>query len=522
MYVYISPQVQQKYKSMLGQINSYLEKESVFCIENRDDIAIEDIPVLAILSSEESHDQSHQLSFVIRIEDSNLDLFNSKEEAKSGVIVTNTEQLEREFLNVLALYVPYIRQILNSLFQQSFETLTGARAIRYSKIGEDSWRELAQLEQELYTEAHENFCETLATHDWLRSQDVQVRKFRGQRDPLGAETLYIYDRDEQLLEIVSMKETSVGRVLWLMLYQNHSRFSQLEESRDVKLMFEQLFSEITYPMAYFDEHSHLVISNNSFLKLNLTSSRCEEYATLPQFELEQKLYKCVKISDQAMSLYLLLPLTNFLQNNKKPSGHELGIISSSIAHEINNPLAGILAALDYLLLDCENDEVRAEFLEMKKGVFRCKKLVDLFLGFSNLKKDQQTSLVDPAESLMQAIEMTRFRLVENNLNLKVVNIGNKNFKVKMNHNIFTMINYLVLGELLTYISHHKLIQGSSLSQFEIQMESRSGELVLQFPFEVEFLQKTLDSKLVKHLMGISQLSLKIQKKYLTFLFTNDQ
>ena len=65
---------------------------------------------------------------------------------------------------------------------------------------------------------------------------------------------------------------------------------------------------------------------------------------------------------------------------KSVSSEELGIISSSIAHELNNPLGGILAGLSVLLLEDLEMENRLSLEEMKRGTERCRQLINIFLG----------------------------------------------------------------------------------------------------------------------------------------------
>ncbi len=73
---------------------------------------------------------------------------------------------------------------------------------------------------------------------------------------------------------------------------------------------------------------------------------------------------------------------------------ELGLIGGSIAHELNNPLAGLITFIQMLKLDVKKDK-NAELLndleEMEKSALRCKEIIQNLLSFSrksDTKKEQ--------------------------------------------------------------------------------------------------------------------------------------
>ena len=86
---------------------------------------------------------------------------------------------------------------------------------------------------------------------------------------------------------------------------------------------------------------------------------------------------------------------------------ELGMIGSSIAHEINNPLAGMLSYIQLIKMDmppshtCYND-----ILEMEAATLRCKNIVENLLGFArksdleNFKKIDITSVIKESMDLI--------------------------------------------------------------------------------------------------------------------------
>ena len=95
----------------------------------------------------------------------------------------------------------------------------------------------------------------------------------------------------------------------------------------------------------------------------------------------------------------------------------LGELAACVAHELNNPLAGILAALS--LLSLEDDwslDALADLNDMKNGAKRAKELVEIFLGFSKFSP-AAAKVPSIKDSLDQAINLLKFRMIESNLRL---------------------------------------------------------------------------------------------------------
>jgi two-component system NtrC family sensor kinase len=74
-------------------------------------------------------------------------------------------------------------------------------------------------------------------------------------------------------------------------------------------------------------------------------------------------------------------MTRQLSNAEKLAA--IGRLAGGVAHEINNPLGGILAFAQILLRDrCSPDEQRDYLREIEKSAVRCKAIVESLLRFS--------------------------------------------------------------------------------------------------------------------------------------------
>jgi two-component system NtrC family sensor kinase len=96
----------------------------------------------------------------------------------------------------------------------------------------------------------------------------------------------------------------------------------------------------------------------------------------------------------------------------------LGKLAAGVAHEINNPLTGILANSSMLLDDLEASDPRREDLEMiVKETIRCREIVKRLLDFAKQSKPQKTMTSIPA--LIDTILL----LVRNQTSFRNITIG---------------------------------------------------------------------------------------------------
>lgn len=89
---------------------------------------------------------------------------------------------------------------------------------------------------------------------------------------------------------------------------------------------------------------------------------------------------------------------------------ELGTIGSSIAHELNNPLGGMLSFLQLIKMDLSGQEVWFNDIdEMEKGARRCRDIVESLLGFTRKSAQDVIEAVDLCEVIEQALKITELQ-----------------------------------------------------------------------------------------------------------------
>lgn len=107
---------------------------------------------------------------------------------------------------------------------------------------------------------------------------------------------------------------------------------------------------------------------------------------------------------------------------------ELGTIGSSIAHQLNNPIGGMLSHIQLLLMDVDapgvlnfegKDELRRELKEMEAGTRRCAEIVRDLLGFSRRGIDETPQNHDLVEIVEQAVKITELQTRSHGVRFKV-------------------------------------------------------------------------------------------------------
>lgn len=315
-------------------------------------------------------------------------------------------------------------------------------------------------------------------------------------------------------------------------YTMVSFISSQQEIRDPffdEKLWESVLDSIPFPVALLSQTAEVYQHNTLFAKLNFPPQDCLKLKVREKILINDIPYNIFRKDifhlDENKILFVFFTESFFLKGdgNLTPSGQELGIISSSIAHELNNPIAGIQAALSLLMLDEElNEEAQQTLSEMKNGAIRCKQLIETFLGFSRANPTAAPKFsgqVSPIEVCYgQAQNLLRFRTVESGIRFSFEYSHHTDFRASVNLSLLTMTFYLILGELMTLYSHQLLVANKSQIEKVIKGEiiESSQEIQIQL-HELNISGLTL-SKLIQNLLTIENFVLQVSDYSLRFIY----
>jgi hypothetical protein len=280
-------------------------------------------------------------------------------------------------------------------------------------------------------------------------------------------------------------------------------------------IIQDAFQALPWPMLFLGERGEVLQHNTAFVKMNVAPSRVvklQEFEEVQTREQSWTVRRTMLASGQGeRTLYTFIPENSGrFGAGHRAQGQDLGIITSSIAHELNNPIAGLLAAIELLKMDEHWDEESfSQLEEMKQGAQRCKQLVETFLGFSRIrpKEGQDVGKDLLKRCFEQALHLQRFRMVESGLRVEIEHEQRHPYSYPLHASTATMLGYLVLGELMTAFHHLKLLERRSsrglVLKVKVIEDADSFGLVLD---PVVSLKQGLSSKLLQYLLGEERLA----------------
>lgn len=433
---------------------------------------------------------------------------------------------------MLASLLKSLKEISNLSEEKKTEGIRGASYLRLLReagkhlqsVNIDEKKRLLELGKDFYHEflplLSMDYCEhllsSLLAFPLVKNSLKGLRFHRGDQLPLLKEGDILLPLDEKERfylhgELADKKIKGEGAVLLSLLFHFVKDFLKL--SGEIKVTdwhndepWEEILSKLQIPFAFLGTDGTLLLHHQDFSRLAITPRECLQLQSGDKIE---RLGQVFSIFSQKINEKILVIFRT--EKTKGPSNfssRELGVVSSSIAHELNNPLAGMLAAISLLFLEDLDEEESKALQDMKKSIERCKGLVEIFLGFSRMSPHLHISGSLP-QSFTQAMNLLRFRMVESNVRLNIETVDLDKFQGKFNPSIMAMFFYIVLNELLTLCQKNDLLMDASKNKGMnltgiVRSDIDRIELILEQKMELLSLSH---SRLVSHLVDLLEMRL---------------
>jgi nitrogen-specific signal transduction histidine kinase len=279
------------------------------------------------------------------------------------------------------------------------------------------------------------------------------------RDPSALRVFqaYLYQGDERLGNVSYFREVAFSKDETELLQKIAdglslalNRLMKMEQAESLKEQWQITFNAISDPAALINENYEVVQMNKSFAEFTSTQksktplkchetlfqreSPCPSCKRSDPFRLDahkgpsyQVYSQQIRIDNQNEPHYFHIyhDITQQLKMERKilESARlaELGTIGSSIAHELNNPLGGMLSYLQLIRMDLKNtDPLFQDITEMEVGVKRCRDIIENLLGFTRDPNIDQEKLIDLREVILRAQKIIELQTKSWGIELKVV------------------------------------------------------------------------------------------------------
>lgn len=323
---------------------------------------------------------------------------------------------------------------------------------------------------------------------------------------------------ENLAQLESTLDITAAALIAASLTKIVKRWESDQSDIKPGQMVQEAFQALPFPMLLLGGKGEVLQHNTAFVKLNLTPSRVHKLQDIDQVQLKEQSWTVRRTmlsgSQDSRLLFTFLPeKMKGMSTDSTMGGQDLGIITSSIAHELNNPIAGLLVALEMLSMeDFWDDEAREQLNEMRQGTLRCKQLVETFLGFSRMKPmDGEVRDKDLLKNCFeQALNLQRFRMVESGLRVNISHKQKHPFAYSLHAPTATMLAYLVIGDIMTAFHHLKLLERRSARGLVLEAEVFEDADRFQIVLRPQIaLKQGLSSKLLHYLLQQEKLQLEV-------------
>ncbi len=289
------------------------------------------------------------------------------------------------------------------------------------------------------------------------------------------------------------------------------RIFQYEKSQELKRQWETTFDAISDPICLTDIDFNILRVNAQFLKKIRATHEREPIGQKCYESLFQRSQPCegcdrgkaFKIrniknnkssdvyevysnnlgsTDQAVFFQMYRDITQDLNLQRQviesAKMAELGTISSSIAHELNNPIGGMLNFVQLMKMDLTSEEnYYSDILEIEKGIFKCKNIVKNLLGFSRKSFHADLASVNLNEVIEQAIKITELKTRSIGITIKY-QPPTEDFILPGRYNLLTHAVRNILQNSEESLIEKRKNQKKFSGQIDITLESNSEQFII--------------------------------------------
>lgn len=285
------------------------------------------------------------------------------------------------------------------------------------------------------------------------------------------------------------------------------RLSKLDQSEMLKEQWQATFNAIADPVSIINDKYEIIQTNQAFLEKSgktqsqVTAGKCYQvlfgrdapcnHCNLgSNFRVEMQKPKGTSFDVYSHKMpadphgkntfvNLYHDMTEQLKMERKilesAKLAELGTIGSSIAHELNNPLGGVLSFVQLIKMDLKKDDpIYEDIVSMEEGVHRCKEIIQNLLGFTrDPSVDEETDL-DLKDVVMRALKIVELQTKSRGIEVKTF-LPKEASPFRGHLNLLSQAVRNILQTSIDATIENKGLHGV----IEIRLESKSSDYQIQ-------------------------------------------
>lgn len=404
-------------------------------------------------------------------------------------------------------------------------------ARRKTYIANARWESLREAMLAIYQaqsigEMENNLLMTLAPTLHLESlriflapQDDVIQQKKKISGPFAIFTTPLFRSEEKIGSLALMRQASlsfsrdetdffirVAEAISLAL----DRLGKREQTLTLKEQWQATFNAVSDPIALIDENYELLQTNSAFWKQAQTNnsqtgkkcyqvlfhrdSPCAQCQRGQNFRMENQTSKSIfdvssqwiplESTQQKVTVNFYHDITEQVRMERKILESvrlaEIGTIGSSIAHELNNPLGGILSFVQLLKMDMKSDDpIWNDIQAMEDGVRRCQSIIENLLHFSRTPSVDEETWIDLREVLERAMKIVELQSKSRGIDIKISSAKNENYRFFGHMNLLTQAirNLLQFSIEALIEKQNKMAQTNQTyhGQIEIHLEQKNND-----------------------------------------------
>ena len=196
---------------------------------------------------------------------------------------------------------------------------------------------------------------------------------------------FFSNKEQELLSFFQKFSCSMNNRLDFLFLEEHLR--------EGACLWTEAFNQLKEPLAVFDEQGRLNSSNTIFDEMLAEQKEKNEFIAKHNIQWREHTYEqhsySVNVCGSVYTIYHYADVTDSLllrgkmiQNTKLSA---LGSLGENFAHQINNPLAGILSMAQVLLYSADMaDQTKTDIEHIISAVKRSQKIISNLLDFSRV------------------------------------------------------------------------------------------------------------------------------------------